>query len=66
MRLGRVRPEELRFATQATSFVEARALVRRVEGTKRVVELHRRASPRASTVDVARLVLSALDASPAE
>jgi len=60
LRLGRVTPDTLDFARTATSFHEARALIRDVEEARRAFILHR-AGPRASTVDFARSVLQALD-----
>jgi RNA polymerase sigma factor (sigma-70 family) len=63
VRLGRVRPASLDFAGEGTSFEEARAVVRRVESAKRVVEAHRSSTPRASAVDVASLVSAALGTS---
>jgi len=60
--LGRVRPEQPLFAEHASSFIEARQLIRQVEGAQRVVELHRRAHPRDASKDVASVVLAALAA----
>ncbi len=59
--LGRVAPDALSFADRAASFEEARAVVRRVEAARRVLEVHRSSSPRGSRVDYARLVASALE-----
>jgi len=59
--LGRVRVGEPAFASAGSSFVEARALVRRVEEAQRVVELHRTTHPRGSSRDLTELVVSALD-----
>jgi len=59
--LGRVQPTSLLFAARPGSFVEARALIARVEDTQRVVELHRRTHPRGPTSDVARMVMAALE-----
>ncbi|MEY4548382.1 MAG: hypothetical protein RL685_4577 [Pseudomonadota bacterium] len=62
IQLGRIRPNEPLLARAASSFVEARELIRRVEEAKRVVELHRKTQPRNSPLDFTRLVVSALDA----
>ncbi len=60
VRLGRVRADELQFATEPTSFDEARALVRQAEDARRSLELYRTSSPKKSAVDFARRVVSAL------
>lgn len=64
VRLGRVRPEALHFAAAGSSFVEARALVRRLDGAQRSIELQRQASARPSSRDFAALVLSLLEPEP--
>jgi RNA polymerase sigma factor (sigma-70 family) len=63
VRLGRVQTGELHFAEEGSSFVEARALIRGIEEAKRVLELHRGTRPRGSSLDLAQLVVSALDTS---
>lgn len=60
-RLGRARVDEPAFADGGTSFVEARALIRRVEHAKWALEAHRSSHPRDSAVDFAQRVASALD-----
>src|SRR5713226_1160673 len=60
VKLGRVRADELQFATEPTSFDEARALVRQAEDARRSLELYRTSSPKKSAVDFARRVVSAL------
>lgn len=62
IQLGRIRPTEPHFARAASSFVEARELIQRVEEAKRVVELHRKTRPRGPLLDFTQLVVSALDA----
>src|SRR5262245_30512322 len=64
VRLGRVRPDALDFAQQASSYEEARNLVRRVEHARWALEIHRSSQPRASSIDFARRVVQALDSSP--
>jgi RNA polymerase sigma factor (sigma-70 family) len=61
VKLGRVQPESLQFASEPCSFEEARRLVRRVEGARRALELYRVHGPKDSSVDFARHVASALD-----
>jgi RNA polymerase sigma factor (sigma-70 family) len=60
VRLGRARADAPAFADGGTSFVEARALIRRVEHAKWTVEMQR-SNPRDSAIDFAHLVASALD-----
>jgi RNA polymerase sigma factor (sigma-70 family) len=62
VRLGRVQPNEPRFARMGTSFVEARVLIRGIEEAKRVLELHRGTRSRGA-MDFTRSVISALEAS---
>jgi len=64
-RLGRVRPDALAFAQEASSFEEARGLVRRVEQARWALEVHRANRPRDSDVDFAQRVVSALEPSRA-
>ena len=61
VRAGRASADALVFAETGSSFVEARAVIRRVEQTRWALEMHRAMHPRASTVDFARRVASALD-----
>jgi len=63
VRLGRVQTNEPQFARVGSSFAEARELIRGIEAAKRVIELHRSTHPRDSSLDLAQLVVSALDAS---
>lgn len=63
VRLGRVAPNEPRFAQRASSFAEARELIRGIEEAKRVLELHRGMRPLGAALDFTRSVVSALDAS---
>jgi RNA polymerase sigma factor (sigma-70 family) len=61
LRVGRVRPESFDFAATASSFQEARAIVRQVEEARWALEVHRTSRPRASSVDFARRLAQALD-----
>ena len=61
VRLGRVREDSLELAGEATSFRETRAYVRRVEEARWALEVHRTSRPRASSVDFARRLSTALD-----
>lgn len=61
VRLGRARADDLAFARDGASFEEARAVVRRVEQAKQVLELHRSTQPPDSRLDFTRVVVSALD-----
>jgi RNA polymerase sigma factor (sigma-70 family) len=51
----------LQFGRRATSFTEARAMVRRVEEARWAMEVHRSSQPRASSVDFAQRLLQAID-----
>jgi RNA polymerase sigma factor (sigma-70 family) len=61
LRLGRVRPDAPMFARDGTSFTDARAFIRRIEETQRVLELQRKALPPRSSSNVAELVIAAID-----
>ena len=61
LRLGRVRANDPQFAKSASSFEEARTMVRRVEQARRALELYRLSRPRDSTVDFTRRVIPALE-----
>jgi hypothetical protein len=60
IRLGRVDASAPRFAEKGSSFAEARSLMRRLEQTIQLVELHRLNGPRSSARDFATLVDAAL------
>jgi RNA polymerase sigma factor (sigma-70 family) len=62
LRAGRVRPDALSFATQASSYQDIRAVVRRVENARWALEVHRSSNPAASSVDFARQLVRVLDA----
>lgn len=61
LRLGRARADALDFAASASSFQEARAVIRRVEEARWALEVHRTSHPRDSSVDFARRLAQALD-----
>lgn len=63
VQLGRVQPNELHFAKAGSSFAEARELIHGIEEAKRAIELHRGTRQAGATLDFARGVISALDAS---
>jgi RNA polymerase sigma factor (sigma-70 family) len=56
--------EPLSFATKATSFQEARALVRQVDDARSALALYRTSEPRASAIDFAQRLVSGLDGQP--
>jgi RNA polymerase sigma factor (sigma-70 family) len=62
LRVGRIREDDLRFADKATSFQDARAMIRQVDEARQALEIHRTSHPRASSVDFARRLVQALDA----
>jgi RNA polymerase sigma factor (sigma-70 family) len=51
----------LEFARRATSFLEARALVRQVDEARWALEVYRTSLPRASSIDFAQRLLDAID-----
>jgi RNA polymerase sigma factor (sigma-70 family) len=51
----------LQFGRRATSFTEARAMVRRVDEARWAIEMHRSSQPQASAIDFAQRVLQAID-----
>jgi RNA polymerase sigma factor (sigma-70 family) len=62
LRAGRVRADSFDFATRASSFQEARAVVRQVEEARWAIEVHRTSHPRGSSVDFAWRLIKTLDA----
>jgi RNA polymerase sigma factor (sigma-70 family) len=56
--------QPLNFASRATSFQEARALVRQVEDARSTLALYRTSEPRASTVDFAQRLVASLNRLP--
>jgi len=61
LRIGRVRADTFDFAATASSFQEARAIVRQADESRWALEVHRTNRPRASSVDVAHRLARALD-----
>jgi RNA polymerase sigma factor (sigma-70 family) len=61
LRLGRVREGALDFADQAASYRDTLAFVRQVEEARWALHVHRSSHPKASTIDFARRLVSALD-----
>jgi RNA polymerase sigma factor (sigma-70 family) len=61
LRLGRVRPDALEFAEQASSYQETREFVRRAEQARWALQVYRTSHPRASTVDFARRIAQSFD-----
>jgi len=51
----------LDFASRATSFQEARALVRQVDQARWALEVHRTSQPRATSIDFAQRLLDAIE-----
>src|SRR5262245_59330815 len=62
VRLGRVRPDAIDFASTPSSFQDARRMVRSVDEARWAMHLHRTSHPRASPIDFARRLVQALDA----
>jgi RNA polymerase sigma factor (sigma-70 family) len=61
LRLGRVEPDKLRFAQSGVTVADARAFVRQVEETKRVLRLQQSNHHCGPSRDFAQLIASALD-----
>ena len=61
-RVGRIRADSFDFAANASSFQEARAIIRQVDEARWADEVHRTSRPRESSVDFARRLVRALDA----
>jgi RNA polymerase sigma factor (sigma-70 family) len=62
VRLRRARPDALDFADKAVSFEEVRTAVRRAEGARLALEVHRSSRPRESSVSLARRIITAIEA----
>jgi hypothetical protein len=58
---GQAEPQPLHFARRATSFAEARAVVRQVEEARWAREVHRGSQPPDASVDFAQQLLASLD-----
>ncbi len=62
VRAGRVRADELNFAATASSFQEARELIRQVDAARRTLAVHRTSQPRRASVEFTRRLIEAIDA----
>jgi len=62
LRHGRIREGALDFADHSASYRDTRAFVRQVEEARWALQVHRSSHPRASSVDFARRLVSAIDA----
>jgi hypothetical protein len=62
LRAGRIRADSFDLAAHASSFAEARAIVREVEEARWAIQVHRTSHPRSSLVDFAHRLAQALDA----
>jgi len=61
LRIGRIREDALDFAGKASSYEEARSLVRQVEDARRALAIYQSSRPRASSIDFARRLIEAID-----
>jgi RNA polymerase sigma factor (sigma-70 family) len=61
LRLGRIREGVVDFAEQAGSYRDTRAIVRQVEEARWALQVHRSSHPKASAIDFARRLVSALE-----
>jgi len=61
VRLGRVNADSPDFAARAVSFDQLRTTVRRVERARIALELHRSSQPRASSIDLVRQIITAIE-----
>lgn len=59
---GRVRPGTLHFASAASSFEEARAMIQKVEEARRAFAVHHENPPHPSSADIARQLVESFDA----
>ena len=64
LRAGRIRADELDFATTPSSFQEARELIRQVDTARRALAVHRASRPRHASADFARRLAQAIDGAP--
>ena len=60
IRLGRVNPEQPRFAQSGVTFSQAREFIRQVEAAKRVIVLQQTSSPAEPARDLAQVIAAAL------
>lgn len=62
LRDGKVRRDACSFAGKASSFEEARAIVRTVDEARWALQVHRTSHPRGSSIDFARRLIESMDA----
>ena len=61
LRAGKVRTDACNYAASASSFQQARAVVRQVEEARRAFAVHRSSQPRASSIDFARRLIETFE-----
>lgn len=61
LRAGKVRADACNYAASASSFQQARAVVRQVEEARRAFAVHRSSQPRASSIDFARRLMETFE-----
>ncbi len=61
LRAGKVRADACHYAASASSFQQARAVVRQVEEARRAFAVHRSSHPRASAIDFARRLMETFE-----
>ena len=61
LRAGKVRVDDCNYAASASSFQQARAVVRQVEEARRAFAVHRSSHPRASSIDFARQLMDTFE-----
>lgn len=61
LRSGKVRADSCTFAVSATSFQQARAVVRQVDEARRAIAVYSSSQPRASSIDFARRLMETFE-----
>jgi RNA polymerase sigma factor (sigma-70 family) len=61
LRAGKIRADACHYAARASSFQQARAVVRQVEEARRAFAVHRSSQPRASSIDFARRLMETFE-----
>lgn len=62
LRAGKVRADGCNYAASASSFQQARAVVRQVDAARRAFAIHHSSQPRAASIDFARRLMESLEA----
>ncbi len=62
LRAGKVRADGCNYAASATSFQQARAVVRQVDEARRAFAVHHSSQPRAASIDFARRLMETFEA----